>query len=198
MFSPVVWDTIGRLLYLMMVVVYWAKFQWFVLWYSGRIVAFELGLLRLLQQVACLARKYPQKSIIKWKTCSCRPRNCCGVLSYLMHQLGAFSTVLDTNAMMTDRSTVYFNSDALSVICDNSANVHVCNDKNMFIGEMEPLEDHAVATIWGLSNSLSSIGTVKWTGRMIQEQHIHTWYWTFFTSPTLPWIFSVWPNLQIT
>ncbi len=55
-----------------------------------------------------------------------------------------------------------FDSDASTVICDNSANVHVCNDRKMFVDEIRPLASHAVATIGGASNEASGIGTVRW------------------------------------
>ena len=79
-----------------------------------------------------------------------------------------FSSVLNIDNR-TDRSsrrnTFTFDSDSSTVICDNSANVHICNDKGMFIGDLRPANNQTVATIGGKSNVPGDIGTVQWTWR---------------------------------
>lgn len=91
-----------------------------------------------------------------------------------MRRLSVYSTVLNIDDMTNARSTFSFDSDASTVICDNSANVHVCNNEKMFVGEIEPLEGHAVATIGGASNHASGIGTVRWRWKDdLGREHSH-------------------------
>ena len=41
---------------------------------------------------------------------------------------------------------------------------YICNDKNMFDGELRPTDSHYVATIGGGKNNVAAgMGTVKWT-----------------------------------
>ena len=56
-----------------------------------------------------------------------------------------------------------FDADSSTIICDNSANVSICNDRNMFVGEMHKMMSHTVATIGGKGHHSSGIGTVKWS-----------------------------------
>ena len=56
----------------------------------------------------------------------------------------------------------FFDSDSSSVVCDNSANVHICNNREMFVGEISPYDKMKVATIDGKGHSASGIGTVRW------------------------------------
>ncbi len=58
-----------------------------------------------------------------------------------------------------------FDTDSSIVICDNSANVHVCFDKRMFIGELRRTDKHYVATIGGSKNVAQGMGTVRWRWR---------------------------------
>ena len=55
-----------------------------------------------------------------------------------------------------------FDTDANFVVCDNSANMHICNNRDMFLS-FRPISNGMVATIGGKLNRPSGIGTVKWT-----------------------------------
>ena len=46
--------------------------------------------------------------------------------------------------------------------CANSANVHVCNDKNCFKGELVTEKSYQVATIRDSHNRATAVGTVVW------------------------------------
>eukprot|EP00984_Skeletonema_dohrnii_P013467 scaffold5583_cov166-Skeletonema_dohrnii-CCMP3373.AAC.1 len=74
----------------------------------------------------------------------------------------AHSTVLNIDKRLQE-STMSFDSDAKTVICDNSANVHICNDESMFVGPIRRTDKHYVATIGGKQNNASGMGTVRWT-----------------------------------
>ena len=58
-------------------------------------------------------------------------------------------------------SNCMFDTDASFVVCDNSANTHICNDKSMY-AEFKETSRGMVATIGGKLNSPAGIGTVKW------------------------------------
>ena len=48
------------------------------------------------------------------------------------------------------------------MICDNSANVHICSSKKIFIGPMRRTDRHYIATIGGSKNSASGMVTARW------------------------------------
>ncbi len=76
--------------------------------------------------------------------------------------------------MAAQSSTINFDSDASLVICDNSANVHVCNNRKMFDNKIRPLQSHAVATIGRSMNESSGIGNVKWRWKDdTGQEHTH-------------------------
>ena len=68
---------------------------------------------------------------------------------------------LNIDKRIQDQSLA-FDTDASTIICDNSANVHICNDKSMFEGEIKRTNQHSVATIGGSKNSSAGMGTVNW------------------------------------
>ena len=51
------------------------------------------------------------------------------------------------------------------MVYDNIANVHICNLRNMFNGEIRKVSNQQVATIGGKGRQPSGIGTVKWIWR---------------------------------
>ena len=56
-----------------------------------------------------------------------------------------------------------FDSDSSIIVCDNSVNVHICNNQSMFVGELRSVPNTKVATIGGKGHPASGIGTVKWS-----------------------------------
>ena len=72
------------------------------------------------------------------------------------------NTVLNLDKRLQDRS-LSFDTDASTIICDNSANIHICNDKSMFVGAIRRTDKHYVATIGGNKNAATCMGTVRWT-----------------------------------
>ena len=73
----------------------------------------------------------------------------------------AYSTVLNIDKQLQDQS-IKFDTDLSTIICDNSANVHICNDKNMFIILPLQTDHHYVAKIGGAKNSTAGMGTTRW------------------------------------
>ena len=62
-------------------------------------------------------------------------------------------------------SSMSFDTDSSTCVCDNSANVHICNHKSMFDGPLTKTDKHYVATVGGVKNSASGMGTVRWSWR---------------------------------
>ena len=58
--------------------------------------------------------------------------------------------------------TSRFDTDASFVVCDNSANTHICNNRDMFV-TFNATTSGLVATIGEKLNHPAGIGTVKWT-----------------------------------
>ena len=76
-----------------------------------------------------------------------------------------FATVcnIDQKVQSLSDKSVHFDTDTAFVVCDNSANTHICNDKELFT-ELQPIGDTChVATIGGKNSKPSGIGTVKWS-----------------------------------
>jgi hypothetical protein len=104
-------------------------------------------------------------------------------------RLMVLATVLniDEKTIGIDGMTTLFDTDSSSVVCDNSANCHVCNDRRMFTKLRDtPLTNTVVATIGGKTSIPTGIGTVKWTWKDDAGQD-HTHHLTdvlyFPTSP---------------
>ena len=71
------------------------------------------------------------------------------------------NVALNIDTRLQDGS-LNFDTDSSTIICDNSANVHICNDKNVFIGDLRRTDQHYVATIGGNKNVAQGMGTVRW------------------------------------
>ena len=67
------------------------------------------------------------------------------------------TSVLNIDKRLQDHSTT-FGTDSSNIICDNSANVHICSSKSMFIG---PNQQY-IETMGVSKNSASCMGTVRW------------------------------------
>ena len=75
----------------------------------------------------------------------------------------AFTSVFNVDEKVKQcANNSLFDTDANFVVCDNSANTHICNSKDMFVS-FRPITSGMVATIGGKLNRPSGIGTVKWT-----------------------------------
>ena len=55
-----------------------------------------------------------------------------------------------------------FDSDGTTVVCDNSATGHICNDKSLFVGELRPATGECVMTVGG-DDRPAGVGTVEWS-----------------------------------
>ena len=74
----------------------------------------------------------------------------------------AHAIALNIDDKVGSSASVRFDADSVTVVCDNSANVHVCNDKSCFVGEITMDRSLQVATIGGKENTSAGIGTVQW------------------------------------
>ena len=75
-----------------------------------------------------------------------------------------FTTVLNIDQRskkVGGSGMISFDSDSTTIVCDNSANVSICNMKSMYVGEMRQTHNTSVATIGGKGHAASGIGTDK-------------------------------------
>ena len=54
--------------------------------------------------------------------------------------LAVFTTVLNIDKRTNERSSLSFDSDSSAVVCDNSANIHVCNNRQSFLDSCSQLQ----------------------------------------------------------
>jgi len=115
-----------------------------VIYFAGRILTYGFGFLRR-----------PQ----------CCGSNCKHSHSKPMFHVHATALNIDKRAERVQKIFLRFDCDSSSIICDKSANVHVCNDKKHFLEGIQPTDQFYVATIGGEANSAQGMGTVRWTWR---------------------------------
>ena len=96
----------------------------------------------------------------------------------------AFTSVLNVDERMRTRDLLKYDTDSATMVCDISANVHICNKENMFVGEMRKCTNHGVATIGGKGHRPSGIGTVRWIWRDdAGKSHADTIYCSALKNP---------------
>ena len=77
----------------------------------------------------------------------------------------AYSTVLNVDERtrrVRENGMMSFDADSSTIVCDNSANVHICNSRSMFVGELRSVPNTKVATIGGKGHPAAGIGTNRW------------------------------------
>ena len=90
----------------------------------------------------------------------------------------AFTTVLNIDDRLNslERDLTTWDTNSSSMVCDNSANVHICNDLKMFVGDLVSVSNHKVATIGGKGHQPSGIGIVCWSWQdgkgSLHEYHV--------------------------
>ena len=63
------------------------------------------------------------------------------------------------------RDLLPYDTDSTTIVFDNSVNVHICNKRNMFVGEIRKCTNQGIATIRGKGHQPSGIVTVCWIWR---------------------------------
>ena len=82
--------------------------------------------------------------------------------SHIASNKMAFTSVFNVDEKVKQcANNSLFDTDASFIVCDNSANTHICNNRDMFLS-FRPISNGMVATIGGKLNRPSGIGTVKW------------------------------------
>ena len=75
----------------------------------------------------------------------------------------AFTSVYNVDYTVNNSNgNSIFDTDASFVVCNNSVNTHICNNRDMFVTFKET-KVGMIATIGGKLNKPTGIGTVKWT-----------------------------------
>ena len=85
----------------------------------------------------------------------------------------ALTTVLNVDERVCTRDLLPYDTDSTTMVCDNSANVHICKKRNMFVGEIRKCTNQGVATIGGKGHQPSGIGTVHWIWRDDSGNHMN-------------------------
>ena len=73
----------------------------------------------------------------------------------------ALTTVLNVDERVRTRDLLPYDTDSTTMFCDNSVNFHICNKRNMFVGDIRKCTNQGVATIGGKGHQPSGIGTVR-------------------------------------
>ena len=115
--------------------------------YTGRTLAYLLGFLWIPTSSSLPLARSRCKTIFKQNKYSRRKKVQFGITCSRLCSSHAFSTALNIDDMVAQCAPLNFDSDASSIICDNSANVHICNQKSMFVGDILPLHSHTVANL---------------------------------------------------
>ena len=75
----------------------------------------------------------------------------------------AFTSVYNVDDKVNNSNGCFnFETDASFIVCDNSANTHICKDRSMFV-DFKDTTSGMVAAIGGKLNRPQGIGTVEWT-----------------------------------
>ena len=82
----------------------------------------------------------------------------------------ALTTVLNDDKRVRPMDLLPYDTDSTTMVCDNSANIHICNKQNMFVGEIKKCSNQGVANIGGKGHQPTGIGTVRWIWRDDSEK----------------------------
>ena len=77
----------------------------------------------------------------------------------------ALTTVLNVDECVRTRDLIPYDIESTTMVCDNSANIHICNKRNMFVGDIKKCTNQGVANIVDKGHQPSDIGTVCWIWR---------------------------------
>ena len=77
----------------------------------------------------------------------------------------ALTNVINVDKRIHTRGLLPYDTYSTNMVCDNRANVHICNKQNMFVGEIRKCTNQGVATIGGKGHQPSGTGTVRWIWR---------------------------------
>ena len=111
-----------------------------------RIFAFRLGIIK--DQATTKKNGWRKRRKLRWKKDPAKRWK-----KYPAKQHHVHATVLNIDERANQLSSHRFDSDSVTVICDNSANVHVCNTKSCCVGEIKLDKSLQVATIGSRQNS---------------------------------------------
>ena len=75
--------------------------------------------------------------------------------------LSVFTSVINVDERCQSRDRLNYETYYSTMVCENNVNVHICNRRNMFVGEIRKLSNQQVATIGGRGHQHSGIATVK-------------------------------------
>ena len=75
--------------------------------------------------------------------------------------MSVFTSVRNVDELCQSRDRLRYDTDSSTMICDNSSNVHICNRRNVFVGEIRKVSNQQVATIGVKGHYPLGLGTLK-------------------------------------
>ena len=76
----------------------------------------------------------------------CQNKNKKKNLKYPISLLSVFTSVLNVDEHCWSRDRLHYDIDSVTMVCDNSANFSIYNQRNMFVGEIRKVSNKKVAT----------------------------------------------------
>ena len=136
-------------------------FGFSVIYFLSRIVGYKLGFVRgptyhkyfprrrgsgkyYLRSIRYKKNRHRKKQRIKKERATRSP--------FVKSFSSALTTVLNVDKHIHTRDLLPYDTYSTTMVCDNSANVHMCNKQNMFVGEIRKCTNQGVATIGGKGN----------------------------------------------
>ena len=153
-----------------------------VFWYVLRILRYKMGFLTLpippytggwykrhrkkrfyMERDYCKGWKY-KKKMYYTNPAKCVSQPAAHNIKYDIATKNVFFTVLNIDDRVERcGEAMSFDSDSQTVVCDNSANVHICRARTYFVGDIKPCNTHRMATIGGRGHAPGGTGTVRWS-----------------------------------
>ena len=88
--------------------------------------------------------------------------------------MSVFTSVFNVDERCLSRDRIHYGTDSSTMVCDNSVNVHICNWRNMFVGEIRKFSNQQVATIGGKGHQFQASAQSNEYGLMTPENHTST------------------------
>ena len=76
--------------------------------------------------------------------------------------LSVFTSVINFDERCQSIDRLHYDTYSSEMVCENIANFHICNRRNMFVVETRKVSNQQVYTIVGKGHQPSGIGTAKW------------------------------------
>ena len=152
-----------------------ALFSCALIYFLARIIGYKIGVIKTLKHLSYRPRRrypgkfyrrgYRSKNNLHHDKKGRRKKKEKERVKPMSSSLLGFTSVPNVDERCRSRDMLHFNTDSSTMVCDNSPNNHICNRRDMFVGEIKKVLNQQVATIGGKGHQPSYIGTVQWIWR---------------------------------